>query len=66
MEINAGNINALTTRINVAFNRRLSVVAPTYQKFSMVIPSTSGPTSTRVWRNCRGCVNGRDRASSTA
>nr|WP_298797517.1 Mu-like prophage major head subunit gpT family protein [uncultured Acetobacter sp.] len=41
MEITAGNINALSTRINLAFNRRLSVVDPTWSKFAMEIPSST-------------------------
>lgn len=41
MDINAGNINALTTRINTAFNKRLEVVAPTWSRFSMEMPSTA-------------------------
>ncbi|GAA3682364.1 MULTISPECIES: Mu-like prophage major head subunit gpT family protein [Acetobacter] len=41
MEITAGNINALSTRINLAFNRPLGVVQPTWQKFALEMPSTS-------------------------
>ncbi len=42
MDINPGNINALNTRINVAFNKRLEVVQPTWSRFSMEIPSSAG------------------------
>lgn len=41
MDITAGNINALSTRISLAFNRRIEVVTPTWNKFSMEVPSNS-------------------------
>ncbi|MCH4024033.1 MAG: Mu-like prophage major head subunit gpT family protein [Acetobacter sp.] len=42
MDINAGNIAALTTRINTSFNKYLKVGPSLYQKFSMVMPSSAG------------------------
>jgi phage major head subunit gpT-like protein len=41
MELTAGNISALSTRVNMAFNRWLNVVQPTWTRFSMEIPSTT-------------------------
>ncbi|MDE7547214.1 Mu-like prophage major head subunit gpT family protein [Acetobacter fabarum] len=41
MDITVGNINALGARISLLFNRRLSVVQPTWQKFAMEVPSTT-------------------------
>lgn len=42
MEINAGNINALTATLNMAFNKPLGTAANQYQKFAMTIPSDAG------------------------
>ncbi|NHO33324.1 Mu-like prophage major head subunit gpT family protein [Acetobacter fallax] len=42
MEINAGNMNALTTKVNTAFNKYLTVAPSLYQRFSMTVPSSSG------------------------
>lgn len=42
MDINAGNIAALTTKVTTAFNKYLTVAPPLYQRFSMTVPSSSG------------------------
>lgn len=42
MDINIGNINALTTTINKAFNKYIETAAPTYGRFAMTIPSNAG------------------------
>ncbi|MEE8658836.1 hypothetical protein DOFOFD_07410 [Acetobacteraceae bacterium EV16P] len=42
MEINIGNINALSTKLSMAFAQQLKTVEPTYTQFSLTVPSTSG------------------------
>lgn len=42
MDINIGNINALTATINRSFNKYIETAAPTYGRFSMTIPSNAG------------------------
>ncbi|QHI96052.1 head protein [Aristophania vespae] len=42
MDINIGNINALTTRVNLAFNKYIETVDTHYQPFTMVVPSSAG------------------------
>lgn len=42
MEINIGTMNALTARVNTAFNKFLTVAPALYQEFSIIVPSTAG------------------------
>lgn len=42
MDINIGNINALTTTINKSFNKYIETAAPTFGRFTMTIPSNAG------------------------
>ncbi|MFT9018003.1 Mu-like prophage major head subunit gpT family protein [Acetobacter malorum] len=42
MDINIGNINALTATINKSFNKYIETAAPTFGRFTMTIPSTAG------------------------
>ncbi|MEW9272979.1 Mu-like prophage major head subunit gpT family protein [Gluconobacter oxydans] len=42
MDINAGNINALTATLNLAFNKQLGTGPSQYQRFSMTVPSDAG------------------------
>ncbi|OUJ13096.1 Mu-like prophage major head subunit gpT family protein [Acetobacter sp. DsW_063] len=42
MDINAGNVNALTTKINTSFNQYLTVAPSLYQRFSMTVASSAG------------------------
>ncbi|QDH13816.1 head protein [Formicincola oecophyllae] len=42
MDINAGTISALNTRVNLAFNKWLKTADPTYNKISMTVGSSSG------------------------
>jgi len=42
MDINAGNINALTASVNLSFNKYLTTGPSLYQRFCQTVPSTSG------------------------
>lgn len=42
MDINIGSMNALTARINLAFNKYIPTVDSHYDKVSMVVPSSAG------------------------
>jgi len=42
MDINAGNINALTAVVSTAFNKYLTTGPSLYERFSMTVPSTAG------------------------
>lgn len=42
MEINVGNINALTTKVVTAFNKRIGTAPSLYKAFTQIVPSSSG------------------------